>query len=88
MCLGSGRILTGVTYDFPDDLLQLQRDWFATDRDRTAAAASGDDEAFEAAGARLQELTFELQKHVRAYEQPFQARMALREAAQADPNPG
>jgi hypothetical protein len=75
-----------VSFDFPPDLIELQQKWFAVDRDRTAAARVGDNEAFEAAGARLQELTIELQKRVRAYEQPFQARMALREAAAEHPD--
>lgn len=77
------RILTGVTYDFPDDLVPLQRDWFAVDRDRTAAARAGDDEAFESAGVRFQTLSIALHRHpwMQACETRFQARMALREAA-------
>jgi hypothetical protein len=75
------RILVAVPFDFPSDLIELQREWFAADAARTAAAQSGDDAAFEAAGRRLQDLTFRLQRKVRAYEQPFSARMALRKAA-------
>ena len=77
------RILSGVTFDFLADLLRLQRDWFAADQARTEAAQSGDNEAFTAAGERLQDLTMALHRHewVRGCETPYQARMALREAA-------
>jgi hypothetical protein len=72
-----------VTFDFPPDLVQLQRDWNTTDRDRTAAAQTGDDEAFAAAGARLQDITMALHRHpwMQACETRYQARLALREAA-------
>lgn len=66
---------------FDDDLIDLQRRWFAAEAARTAAAESGDDAAFADAGRRLQDLTLELQEKVRKYESPYQARMALREAA-------
>lgn len=79
------RILAGVSFDFPDDLIQLQREWFTTDAARTAAAQSGDDAAFKDAGQRLQNLTIELQEKVRKYENPYEARMALREAAREAP---
>jgi hypothetical protein len=70
-----------VSFDFPSDLIELQREWFAADVARTAAAKSGDNAAFEAASRQLQDLTFRLQRKVRAHEQPFAARMALRKAA-------
>jgi hypothetical protein len=72
-----------VTFDFPDDLLELQRDWFAADKDRTAAARGGDDAAFIAAGARLQDLTMALHRHpwMRECTSRYEARMALRAAA-------
>lgn len=75
------RILVLVSFDFPSDLIELQREWFAADAARTLAAKGGDDAAFEAAGRQLQDLTFRLQRKVREYEQPFAARMALRKAA-------
>ena len=77
-----------VSFDFPSELIELQREWFAADAARTAAAESGDDAAFEAAGRQLQDLTFRLQREVREYEQPFAARMALREAAREATEPG
>jgi hypothetical protein len=70
-----------VSFTFPPELVQLQADWFATDQARTAAAKSGEDAAFKAAGQRLQDLTLKLVKETRKYEAPYQARMALREAA-------
>lgn len=71
------------TFDFPDDLVQLQRDWFAADEARTAAARAGDDAAFNEAGARLQDVTMALHRHpwMHACETRFQARLALRAAA-------
>lgn len=79
----SRRILATVTFDFPPDLVQLQRDWFTADRARTAAAQNGDDEAFTTAGARLQDITMALHRHpwMQACETRYQARLALREAA-------
>jgi hypothetical protein len=81
MLVGFARILVLVSFDFPFDLIDLQREWFAADAARTAAAKSGDDAAFETAGQQLQDLTFRLQRKVREYEQPFAARTALRKAA-------
>jgi hypothetical protein len=75
------RILALASFDLPSDLIDLQREWFVADAARTAAAKGGDDAGFEAAGRQLQDLTFRLQRRVREYEQPFAARMALREAA-------
>ena len=75
-------------FDLPSDLIELQRDWFAVDAARAAAAKSGGDAAFEAAGRQLQDLTFRLQREVRGYEQPFAARMALRKAAREATEPG
>jgi hypothetical protein len=76
-----------VTFDFPDDLVQLQRDWFGADAARTAAARNGDSEAFEAASARLQDLSMALHRHpwMQACDTRYQARMALREAARQAP---
>ena len=72
-------------FDFPDDLVQLQRDWFAADEARTAAARSGDSEVFAVADGRLQDVTMALHRHpyMQASETRYQARMALREAAKA-----
>jgi hypothetical protein len=72
-----------VTFDFPADLVPLQAEWFAVDTARTVAAQEGNDEAFDAANARLQDLTLALHRHpwMRACEMRYQARMALREAA-------
>lgn len=70
-------------FDFPPDLVQLQRDWFAADEARTEAAQSSDDEAFKEAGARLQDLTMALHRHpwMNETERRVEARMALREFA-------
>lgn len=38
-----------VTFDFPADLVELQRKWFTADADRTTAAQNDDNEAFKAA---------------------------------------
>jgi hypothetical protein len=72
-------------FDFPPDLVQMQRDWFAADKARTAAAQSGDDEAFATAGKRLQDLTLALHRHpyLAESEQQHTARMALRKVAAA-----
>lgn len=72
-----------MTFEFPADLIRLQTDWLTTGTARTAAAKSGDDEAFEAAHARLQYLTMGLHRHewLRKYVTPVQACAALREAA-------
>jgi hypothetical protein len=70
-----------VTFDFPPSLVKLQQEWFAADRARTAAARSGDDDAFRAAHKRLLDLTEDLDEKLRPYGAPHQARMALREAA-------
>jgi hypothetical protein len=72
-----------MAFDFPDDLLSLQRDWFAADAARTTAAQGGDDEAFAEAGARLQDVTRALQSHDwwTGRDDRYQARMALREGA-------
>jgi hypothetical protein len=77
------RILEVVTFDFPDDLVQLKRNWLAADAARTGAAQSGDDQAFAEAGAQLQDLTIAMHRHpwMRECETPLQAREALREAA-------
>jgi hypothetical protein len=71
-----------VSFDLPDDLIDLQRQWFAADEARTQAAQSGSAEAFKAAGERLQDVTMTLHRHpwMQASEQRYQARMALREA--------
>lgn len=73
-------------FDFPADLIQLQRDWFTADEARTAAAQRGDDEAFATAGERLQDLTMALHRHPYLAEsgQQHTARMALRKVAAAD----
>ncbi|MGI5233780.1 hypothetical protein [Actinoallomurus sp. CA-142502] len=70
-----------MSFTFSLELVQLQVDWFVADQARTAAAKSGDDAAFKAAGQRLQDLTHKLVKETRKHETPYQARMALREAA-------
>lgn len=72
-------------FDFPADLVQLQRAWFAADEARTAAARSGDGEAFVEAGERIQDLTMALHRHpwMQASETRYQARMARRDAARS-----
>lgn len=72
-----------MAFDFPPDLVQLQRDWFTSDTARTEAAQAGDDEAFTASGARLQDVTMALHRHpwMQACDQRYQARMALRQVA-------
>jgi hypothetical protein len=72
-----------MAFDFPEDLVRIQADWLTTDQARTVAAQSGDDEAFDAAHARLLDLTMALHRHafMRACEQRYQARMELRDAA-------
>lgn len=74
-----------MAFGFPPDLVQLQRDWFTADEARTAAAQSGDGEAFAAAGGRLQDLAMALHRHpyMQTSEQRYQARMALRDAARS-----
>lgn len=72
-------------YDFPDDLLELARDFNAADAARTQAANSGSDDEFQAAHARVQELAMRLAADEWLWSQPnrHEARQALRKAAQS-----
>lgn len=77
------RILTGVTFNFPDDLLWLERDLLrALDR-WSDAAQRGDQSAIDEAYRAAQTSAVYLHRHswLRECETPYQARMALREAA-------
>ena len=67
-------------YDFPDDLLQIGRDFAAADTARTAAAKKSDEE-FQAAHARVQKLALKLAANEWLWANGrHAARQALREA--------
>lgn len=73
-------------FDFPPDLLDLQRKFFAAEAAWEQAGASGDAEATEAAYQRTQDVVVALHRHPWMREQAeagkrYEARMALREAA-------
>lgn len=74
-----------MAFDFPPDLVQLQRDFFAAEEAWRVAAARGDDEATNAAYREVHRLAMELHRHpwMNEVETRYQARMALREAAKA-----
>lgn len=73
-------------FDFPDDLLKLQKEFFAAESAWEQAGASGDAEATEAAYQRTQDVVVALHRHPWMREQAeagkrYEARMALRDAA-------
>jgi hypothetical protein len=70
----------GMAFDFPDELVRLQQEWFAADAARTAAARRGDAE-FQAAHRRLQKLTEDLDEGLRPFGASYTARKDLRKAA-------
>lgn len=69
-------------YDFPDDLVQLQRDWFAAEK---AWEEADPGEPATAAYRRVHELTLKLHRHpfMQDAENHDAARTALRKAAQS-----
>lgn len=70
-------------FDFPPDLVQLQRDFLAAEERWRVAAAGGDDEAITVAYQEAQRLAMELHRNpwMSEVENRYEARMALREAA-------
>jgi hypothetical protein len=70
-------------FDFPDDLVQLQRDFLAADQRWRQAAAQGDPEEVIQAYQATHDAALELYRHPwwDTTETRYQARMALREAA-------
>jgi hypothetical protein len=68
--------------DFPDDLVNLQRDWFAAEK---AWEEADPGESATAAYERVHELTMALHRHpwMQAAENRYEARMALRQAARS-----
>lgn len=76
----------GMAFDFPDDLVQLQRGFFAANRRWAEAARGGDDGATERAYRDTHEAVMALYGHPwwETVSVRYQARMALREAAQQD----
>lgn len=71
------------TYDFPPDLLELQRRWFEAES-RWIGAAKGEDEAaVSEARATVQDITMALHRHpwMQAVDGRYSARTALRKAA-------
>ncbi len=74
-------------FEFPPELVRLQADFLAADqRWRDAAAADPiDEDAVRRAYEETQELALRLHRDpwMRAAEHPYQARMALRDAARA-----
>jgi hypothetical protein len=52
-----------VTFDFPDDLLHVQREWFAAEAPWREAAQRGDQPAVDEAYQATQALTMELHRH-------------------------
>jgi hypothetical protein len=70
-------------YDFPDDLLDLQREFFAAEKAWKEAGKRGDAEATTAAYQRTQDAAMALHRHpwMNATENRYKARLALREAA-------
>lgn len=69
-------------FDFPDELLQLARDFEDADAARADAAGKSDEE-FQAAHKRAQELAVKLAADEWLWDQPnrHEARQTLREAA-------
>jgi hypothetical protein len=72
-------------YDFPDDLLELQRNWFAAERTWEQAAPG---EQATVAYRRVHEIAVALHRHPWMQGQAetgsrYKARMALRKAARA-----
>jgi hypothetical protein len=72
-----------MAYDFPDDLIQLQRDFFAAEERWRQAAAGGDDDAVGQAYRTAHDAALALHRHPwwDTTETRYQARLALREAA-------
>lgn len=72
--------------DFPDKLLNWQKAFFDAEERMTAAARSGDEEAFRQAREEAAEAAAELGNSEWLWEQPnrFEARMALRKAARPE----
>jgi hypothetical protein len=72
-----------MAFDFPDDLVQLQRDFLAAEDRWREAAARGDDEAVGAAYRAAHDAALALHRHPwwDTTETRYQARMALREVA-------
>lgn len=70
-------------YDFPPDLVQLQRDFLTANQEWADAAKGDDEEAINAAYKRAQELAMALHRHPWLVERKHHndARMALRRAA-------
>jgi hypothetical protein len=72
-------------FTFPDDLVQLQRDWFAAERRWQEAARRGDQPAIDEAYQATHDLTMALHRHpyMQDTEHRYQARIAIREVARA-----
>lgn len=72
-------------YDFPEDLLALQREFFTAEAAWTRAARAGDDAATTVAYQRTQDAAVALSRDPWLAAQPnrYEARMALRGAARA-----
>lgn len=70
-------------YDFPPDLVQLQRDFLAANQQWADAARGDDREAINTAYLRAQELAMALHRHPWLVERGHHndARMALRKRA-------
>jgi hypothetical protein len=73
-------------FDFPSDLLELQRAFFAAEAAWEQAGASGDAEVIAAAYQRTQDVVMALHRHpwMNATENRYEARMALRRAVQSE----
>jgi hypothetical protein len=73
-------------YDFPPDLLQLQRDFFAAETRMTEAARADDDATLSEARDTAREVAVALNRDewLNAQGDRFSAHLALREAARAN----
>lgn len=71
------------SYDFPPELVALQRSFFAAEQAWREAAAVGDDDAVRRAYQDVHDLALQLHRNewLNAVEGRYQTRMALREAA-------
>ena len=75
--------IRGMSYDLPDHLITLKRDFLATEARLEELSKGGDDEKWQAAYKELQDLAVELDGHPywATVDNRYQAGMALLAAA-------